>query len=91
MKEEYLINSDRYNRIHRFVLANDDWYFFQPQNEWMTLNIIYGKDINDIKSVDTDGGPMLHIGWKNNEIEVVDIKNDKNTGSPIFKLSHIRD
>lgn len=94
MNNKYFIKSDRYDRIHKFVKVKDgdgdgDWYRFQPEHEWMSLNIIYGNGITDIKSIDTDGGPMLCVGYSNGEIEIREIRTNEDNGIPIFRLVEV--
>ena len=77
MKQEYIIKSDRYGHNHKFVLVNEvlnNWYSFKPEEEWMPLYVTYGDDEQKtVKSIDTDGGPNIYVGWSNDEVVVEEI------------------
>lgn len=78
MKESYSIKSDRYNHVHTLKRNGDGTYSFIPQESWMPLYITYDNDNGKIAIVDTDGGPCLCKGWRNEEIELVDIDDKGN-------------
>ena len=77
MKQEYIVKSDRYGHNHKFVLVNEvlnNWYSFKPEEEWMPLYVTYGDDERKtVKSIDTDGGPNIYVGWSNDEVVVEEI------------------
>ena len=77
MKQEYIVKSDRYGHNHKFVLVNEvlnNWYSFKPEEEWMPLYVTYGDDEQKtVKSIDTDGGPNIYVGWSNDEVVVEEI------------------
>ncbi len=76
MKQEYNVKSYRYGHSHKFVLVNEElsWYSFKPEEEWMPLYVTYGDDERKtIKSIDTDGGPNIYVGWSNGEVVVEEI------------------
>ena len=73
MKEKYILKS-RYGNNHELIKWKDDLYEYSPAETWMNLRIIY-KDNNrkELIAIDTDGGPMLSTGWKNDEIMVTEM------------------
>lgn len=73
MKYEYKVKSDRYDHTHTFKRNGDGTYSLIPEETWMPLYITYNNDKSKIELVDTDGGPCLCKGWRNEEIEVIDI------------------
>lgn len=72
MKNNYLVPSERYGHVHYFVQYNDNKYSFVPAEEWMPVYITYNND-GSIYFIDTEGGPCIGIGFRTDEIEVVDI------------------
>lgn len=90
MKESYNIKSDRYNHIHHFIKKFDknDEYLFIPAEDWMPIYVTMNEDNKSVKFIDTEGGPCLGIGWKNDEIEVIDIFK-RCPNETIFKLKEI--
>lgn len=88
MKTEYKVKSERYGYTHSFVQAEDNKYNFVPEEDWMPIYIT-GDGNGGIAFIDTEGGPCIGIGFKTNEIEVVDLKTVGNT--EIFILKEIGD
>jgi hypothetical protein len=77
MKKEYMINIERGVGFHKFVHKYDNIYGFETKETWMPLYVTYedSKNVN-IKFIDVDGGPNIHVGWNNGEIMVEEIFND---------------
>ena len=76
MKQEYIVKSDRYGHNHKFILVNEvlGWYSFKPEEDWMPLYVTYGdNEQKTVKSIDTDGGPNIYVGWSNGEVVVEEI------------------
>lgn len=87
MKKEYIVLSDRYNHEHKFIktefkysdengdiVTDDNVYVFIPEQDWMPIYATYtDSKHNDVAFIDTEGGPNIYEGWKNNEIIVVDM------------------
>lgn len=75
MKEEYNIRSDRYGYMHKLVASesDDSAYFINPQDTWMNIRVIFNEDNKSIFAIDLDGGPFITRGWRDDEIEVIDI------------------
>ena len=89
MRGRYSVKSDRYNRIHAFVMADkgSDLYWFEPEEKWMPLSITYkDKTMKSVLFVDTDGGPLISVGWSNDEIEVLEIIEDTKSNRLLFRL-----
>ena len=84
MKEQYDVKSDRYGHVHKFVRREDGLYDFVPEQDWMTIQVTGGKDDPPI-FIDTCGGPVLRMGWYNEEIRVVGITADLH-----FKLEEMK-
>ena len=59
----------------------------------MCIRVIFEKNPNNIiMGVDTDGGPFITVGWKNDEIEVMEIKTIKDIDGKkqmLFNLKEI--
>lgn len=73
MKGKYTIKS-RYGSNHELVRWKDDLYEYSPAETWMMLRIIYKDNKRkELIAIDTDGGPMLSPGWKNDEICVLEM------------------
>jgi len=87
MRGRYSVASDRYNRIHAFVKSgrSEELYLFEPESEWMPINITKSPD-GEIVMIDTDGGPNISVGWHNDEIEVMELFEDKEDGRIICRL-----
>lgn len=85
MKNEYLIQSDRYGHTHKFVSTSrgSNPYVFYPEQDWMPLYCTYSDDA--IVAVDTEGGPFMSAGWSNDEIVIERIEGGK-TGPILFYL-----
>lgn len=87
MKKEYKIKSNRYNHTHKFVktkftyfdengdtITENDVYNFEPEENWMPIYITYSdSNRNEVAFIDTEGGPDIYKGWKNDEIIVEDM------------------
>lgn len=87
MEKEYKVKSDRYNHTHKFVktefkysdengniVTDDNVYNFVPEQDWMPIYITYAdSNRNEVAFIDTEGGPNIYEGWKNNEVTVVDM------------------
>lgn len=86
MKDIYFVKSDRYNHTHKFVktkltrlcgedlITDNDLYLFTPEEEWMPIYLTYSNsDKNEVKFIDTEGGPIIFKGWNNGNIVVDDI------------------
>ena len=75
MKDKYNIKSERYGYTHELVASesDDSAYFINPQDTWMNIRVIFNEDNKSIFAIDLDGGPFITRGWRNDEIEVVDI------------------
>jgi hypothetical protein len=90
MEKVYFVNSNLYNRVHKFMRSEkgNDIYLFVPEQEWMPLYVTYcDKDKNKVKFIDTDGGPNIYVGWTNGEILVDDIFTEDN--KMYFKLREV--
>lgn len=76
MKNEYEVKSNRYGHIHKLVkIKSTDYYSFIPEKDWMPIRIIYEDDTcRQVKFIDSEGGPCIGVGWRNNEIEVAGIE-----------------
>lgn len=88
MRGRYSVASDRYNLIHAFVKngqLDEDVYWFEPESEWMPI-CVTKSPTGEVVMIDTDGGPNISVGWHNNEIEVVELFEDKDSGRIICKL-----
>lgn len=77
MKEEYKVMSERYGHTHSFHLMYNGKYVFVPEESWMPIYVTYNDD-GTVKFVDTEGGPCVGIGFKTDEVEVVNIERDEN-------------
>ena len=87
MEKEYKVKSDRYNHTHKFVktefkysdengniVKDDNVYIFVPEQDWMSIYVTYSdSNRNEVAFIDTEGGPDIYQGWKNDEITVVDM------------------
>lgn len=87
MEKEYIVLSDRYNHKHKFIktefkysdengdiVTDDNVYVFVPEQDWMPIYVTYtDSKHNEVAFIDTEGGPNIYEGWKNNEIIVVDM------------------
>lgn len=93
MKKQYNIRSDRYNYTHHFIESDDfpGYYVFRPQEAWMNNRIIFEGNPDNIKAVDTDGGPFITVGWKNDEIEVIEIKTIKDIDGKKHMLFNLKE
>lgn len=93
MKKQYNIRSDRYNYTHKFIESDDfpGYYAFRPQEVWMNNRIIFEGNPDNIKAIDTDGGPFISVGWKNNEIEVMEIKTLKDIDGKKHMLFNLKE
>ena len=88
MKKTYLIKSDRYNHVHKFVsvLGTDD-YRLVPEEEWMPIYVTFKENSKDVFFIDTEGGPCIGEGWSNGEVLVTKITHLDNI--LLFKLKEI--
>lgn len=75
MKDRYEVKSERYGHTHSFVKMPDGKYVFNPAEDWMPVYVT-GSKKNGIEFIDTEGGPCIGVGFKTNEVEVVEIDKD---------------
>lgn len=74
MESKYNIKSDRYGHTHKFVrILDTEYYRFVPEQEWMPIYLTYTADKAGVAFIDTEGGPILEVGWSNDEIRITDI------------------
>lgn len=75
MKDKYIVPSDRYHRLHRFIALENGNYRFEPEEDWMPIYVTKDRDGDGIDFIDTEGGPCIGVGFKTSEFEVTDIIN----------------
>lgn len=88
MKTTYNVKSDNYNHTHKFVrILDTEYYRFIPEESWMPIYLTYASDKSDVAFIDTEGGPILSVGWSNDEIKITEMFKVDN--SIMFKLEEV--
>lgn len=75
MKDFYVVHSERYHRLHKFVKLENGNYKFVPEEDWMPLYVTMNSDSDTVKFIDTEGGPCIDPGFRTDEFRVVEILN----------------
>ena len=78
MKDSYVVPSDRYGRLHSMERLENGNYKFVPEASWMPVYINLNDD-GSLAFMDTEGGPLIGVGFETDEFVVTNVIRRGNT------------